>query len=256
MSNQTILVLDFGGQYKELIARRVRECNVLSLIKPGNLPIEEIKAMAPIGIILPAVPNSVYEEGAPRCNPELFTLGIPILGICYGLQLMCYTLQGEVRPAKLREYGTIEVTVDPASALFSGLDAAQTTLMSHTDQVVGLPEGFVSIAHSQNCPTPPLPTWRANSMGCSSIPKWSIPKNGTQILRNFVYNVCGATGDYTMDDFIETQVKAIREKVGNDRILLGLSGGVDSSVCAALLSKAVPGQRFLRIRRPWADAQK
>ena len=244
MSNQTILVLDFGGQYKELIARRVRECNVLSLIKPGNLPIEEIKAMAPIGIIFTGGPNSVYEEGAPRCNPELFTLGIPILGICYGLQLMCYTLQGEVRPAKLREYGTIEVTVDPASALFSGLDAAQTTLMSHTDQVVGLPEGFVSIAHSQNCPNAAIANVARKLYGVQFHPEVEHTKNGTQILRNFVYNVCGATGDYTMDDFIETQVKAIREKVGNDRILLGLSGGVDSSVCAALLSKAVPGQLF------------
>ena len=244
MSNQTILVLDFGGQYKELIARRVRECNVLSLIKPGNLPIEEIKAMAPIGIIFTGGPNSVYEEGAPRCNPELFTLGIPILGICYGLQLMCYTLQGEVRPAELREYGTIEVTVDPASALFSGLDAAQTTLMSHTDQVVGLPEGFVSIAHSQNCPNAAIANVARKLYGVQFHPEVEHTKNGTQILRNFVYNVCGATGDYTMDDFIETQVKAIREKVGNDRILLGLSGGVDSSVCAALLSKAVPGQLF------------
>ena len=244
MSNQTILVLDFGGQYKELIARRVRECNVLSLIKPGNLPIEEIKAMAPIGIIFTGGPNSVYEEGAPRCNPELFSLGIPILGICYGLQLMCYTLQGEVRPAELREYGTIEVTVDPASALFSGLDAAQTTLMSHTDQVVGLPEGFVSIAHSQNCPNAAIANVARKLYGVQFHPEVEHTKNGTQILRNFVYNVCGATGDYTMDDFIETQVKAIREKVGNDRILLGLSGGVDSSVCAALLSKAVPGQLF------------
>ena len=244
MSNQTILVLDFGGQYKELIARRVRECNVLSLIKPGNLPIEEIKAMAPIGIIFTGGPNSVYEEGAPRCNPELFSLGIPILGICYGLQLMCYTLQGEVRPAELREYGTIEVTVDPASALFSGLDAAQTALMSHTDQVVGLPEGFVSIAHSQNCPNAAIANVARKLYGVQFHPEVEHTKNGTQILRNFVYNVCGATGDYTMDDFIETQVKAIREKVGNDRILLGLSGGVDSSVCAALLSKAVPGQLF------------
>ena len=244
MSNQTILVLDFGGQYKELIARRVRECNVLSLIKPGNLPIEEIKAMAPIGIIFTGGPNSVYEEGAPRCNPELFSLGIPILGICYGLQLMCYTLQGEVRPAELREYGTIEVTVDPASALFSGLDAAQTTLMSHTDQVVGLPEGFVSIAHSQNCPNAAIANVARKLYGVQFHPEVEHTKNGTQILRNFVYNVCGATGDYTMDDFIETQVKAIREKVGNDRILLGLSGGVDSSVCAALLSKAVPRQLF------------
>ena len=152
MSNQTILVLDFGGQYKELIARRVRECNVLSLIKPGNLPIEEIRAINPIGIIFTGGPNSVYAEGAPRCNPELFSLGIPVLGICYGLQLMCYTLHGDVQPAALREYGTTEVTVDPASALFAGLDAHQATLMSHTDQVVGLPEGFVSIAHSDNCP--------------------------------------------------------------------------------------------------------
>lgn len=244
MSNQMILVLDFGGQYKELIARRVRECNVLSLIKPGDLPIEEIKALAPIGIIFTGGPGSVYEAGAPRCNPELFSLGIPILGICYGLQLMCYTLQGQVRPAKLREYGTMEVTVDPSAAIFSGLEAAQTTLMSHTDQVVALPEGFTSIAHSENCANAAIANVERRLYGVQFHPEVEHTKHGMQILRNFIYNVCGAVGDYTMDDFIETQVKAIREKVGSDRILLGLSGGVDSSVCAALLSKAVPGQLF------------
>ena len=244
MSNQTILVLDFGGQYKELIARRVRECNVLSLIKPGNLPIEEIRAMNPIGIIFTGGPNSVYEESAPRCNPELFSLGIPVLGICYGLQLMCYTLHGDVQPAALREYGTTEVTVDPASALFAGLDAHQTTLMSHTDQVVGLPEGFVSIAHSDNCPNAAIANPARKLYGVQFHPEVEHTAHGTEILHNFLYNVCGAAGDYTMDDFIETQVQAIRARVGEGRILLGLSGGVDSSVCAALLSKAVPGQLF------------
>ena len=244
MSNQTILVLDFGGQYKELIARRVRECNVLSLIKPGNLPIEEIRALNPIGIIFTGGPNSVYAEGAPRCNPELFSLGIPVLGICYGLQLMCYTLHGDVQPAALREYGTTEVTVDPASALFAGLDAHQATLMSHTDQVVGLPEGFVSIAHSDNCPNAAIANPARKLYGVQFHPEVEHTAHGTEILRNFLYNVCGAAGDYTMDDFIETQVQAIRAHVGEGRILLGLSGGVDSSVCAALLSKAVPGQLF------------
>ena len=244
MSNQTILVLDFGGQYKELIARRVRECNVLSLIKPGNLPIEEIRAINPIGIIFTGGPNSVYAEGAPRCNPELFSLGIPVLGICYGLQLMCYTLHGDVQPAALREYGTTEVTVDPASALFTGLDAHQATLMSHTDQVVGLPEGFVSIAHSVNCPNAAIANPARKLYGVQFHPEVEHTAHGTEILRNFLYNVCGAAGDYTMDDFIETQVQAIRARVGEGRILLGLSGGVDSSVCAALLSKAVPGQLF------------
>ena len=244
MSNQTILVLDFGGQYKELIARRVRECNVLSLIKPGNLPIEEIRAINPIGIIFTGGPNSVYAEGAPRCNPELFSLGIPVLGICYGLQLMCYTLHGDVQPAALREYGTTEVTVDPASALFAGLDAHQATLMSHTDQVVGLPEGFVSIAHSDNCPNAAIANPARKLYGVQFHPEVEHTAHGTEILRNFLYNVCGAAGDYTMDDFIETQVQAIRARVGEGRILLGLSGGVDSSVCAALLSKAVPGQLF------------
>ena len=244
MSNQTILVLDFGGQYKELIARRVRECNVLSLIKPGNLPIEEIRAINPIGIIFTGGPNSVYEEGAPRCNPELFSLGIPVLGICYGLQLMCYTLHGDVQPAALREYGTTEVTVDPASALFAGLDAHQATLMSHTDQVVGLPAGFVSIAHSDNCPNAAIANPARKLYGVQFHPEVEHTAHGTEILRNFLYNVCGAAGDYTMDDFIETQVQAIRARVGEGRILLGLSGGVDSSVCAALLSKAVPGQLF------------
>ncbi len=244
MNNQTILVLDFGGQYKELIARRIRECNVYSLIKPGNMPVEEIKAMAPIGIIFTGGPNSVYEKDSPRCNPELFSLGIPILGICYGLQLMCYTLKGEVKPAARREYGTIDVTVDTTSPLFQGLDSKQPTLMSHTDQVVSLPEGFISIAHSANCPNAAISDTKRKLYGVQFHPEVEHTKNGTQILRNFVYHVCGASGDYTMDDFIETQIKEIRQKVGNNRILLGLSGGVDSSVCAALLSKAVPGQLF------------
>ena len=151
MKNQTVLVLDFGGQYKELIARRVRECNVYSVIMPGNITVEKIKEIAPIGIILTGGPMSVYKDDSPKCDPRLFELGIPILGICYGVQLMCYTLGGSVEPADVSEYGLIDTEITVASKVFSGLDSRQITLMSHTDKITALPQGFVSTAHTAGC---------------------------------------------------------------------------------------------------------
>lgn len=151
MSNQLVLVLDFGGQYKELIARRVRECNVYSLIKPGNMPLDEIKAMNPIGIILTGGPDSVYRDGSPKCDPKLFDCGIPVLGICYGIQLMAYSTGGTISSCDVSEYGRTKVKVDTSCEIFNGLDADQIGLMSHTDKISGLPDGFVSAANTAHC---------------------------------------------------------------------------------------------------------
>ena len=151
MKNQLVLVLDFGGQYKELIARRIRECNVYSIIKPGNTSIDDIKKMNPIGIVLTGGPMSVYNNDSPKCDPELFNIGIPVLGICYGVQLMSFTLGGTVQPAGVSEYGKIKTEIDTNCDIFSGLDKQQITLMSHTDKITALPNGFVSVAHTNNC---------------------------------------------------------------------------------------------------------
>lgn len=240
--NQTILVLDFGGQYKELIARRVREMNVLSIIKPGDMPIEEIKQMNPIGIILTGGPNSVYAENAPTCRKELFEIGIPILGICYGMQLMAYKLGGEVIPCKVSEYGKIDVTVDTSEALFKGLNEKQIALMSHTDYVAELPSGFKCTAKTKDCPTASMANDDKKLYAVQFHPEVEHTPNGKTMLHNFVYDVCGATGDYTMEGYIEEQIAKVKAQVGNETVILGLSGGVDSSVVAALLSKAIGNQ--------------
>lgn len=242
MSNQTVIVLDFGGQYKELIARRVRECGVYSVIKPGTMNMSEIREMNPIGIILTGGPNSVYDEKSPKCSPELFTLGIPILGICYGHQLMTYTLGGTVSPCETSEYGKIEVTADTSSKLFLGLQSSQTALMSHTDQVTKIPNGFRTVAYTENCANAALECPERKLYSVQFHPEVENTRNGTKMIRNFLYEVCGALGDYTMYDYEARQIKEIRERVGKKRVLLALSGGVDSSVAAALLSKAIPGQ--------------
>ncbi len=242
MENQLVLVLDFGGQYKELIARRIRECRVLSQIRPGNMPIEEIRALAPIGIILTGGPDSVYRDGAPRCNPALFELGIPILGICYGIQLMAYSTGGTVSPCTVSEYGRTPVTVDTSAPLFEGLTPQQLGLMSHTDQISELPNGFESVAHTDNCPNAAI--WNAEKrlFGTQFHPEVETTPNGMRMIHNFLYLVCGARGDYDMRDVEQRLLSQIRAQVGREHVILGLSGGVDSSVCAALLAKAIPGQ--------------
>ena len=242
MNNQTILVLDFGGQYKELIARRVRECDVYSVIKPGNMSVEQIKQMNPIGIILTGGPMSVYKDDSPKCDPALFEIGIPILGICYGVQLMCFTLGGEVNPAPVSEYGLITTEIIGESKVFSGLENTQVTLMSHTDKIISLPDGFESIARTSDCEYAAIQNTERKLYGFQFHPEVENTKNGKQMLKNFIYNVCNAVGDFTMADYETEQIKLIREKVGNERVLLGLSGGVDSAVCAALISKAIPDQ--------------
>lgn len=242
MSNQLVLVLDFGGQYKELIARRVRECNVLSLIKPGNTSIQDIKAMNPIGIILTGGPDSVYKDGAPRCDKALFSLGIPVLGICYGLQLMAWSCGGTVSPCDTSEYGRTTMHVDTSCPLFNGLDTEQIGLMSHTDQISKLPEGFVSVAGTASCTNAAIADTNRSLYGMQFHPEVENTPNGTLMIRNFLYLICGARGDYNIGDQESLMIAQIREQVGNKQVVLGLSGGVDSSVCAALLAKAIPGQ--------------
>lgn len=242
MNNQTVLILDFGGQYKELIARRVRECGVYSLIKPCNTTAEEIRALSPIGIIFTGGPDSVYKPDAPACDPAILHMGIPVLGICYGMQLLCHLLSGEVGSCDKSEYGVMDATVDPSCPLFAGLEPSQPVLMSHTDRVIRLPEGFVTTASTALCPHTAVANADKGWFGVQFHPEVEISKNGTAMLRNFLYTVCGAAGDYSMEDYLKTQIAAVREQVGNKRVLLGLSGGVDSSVAAALLSEAIPGQ--------------
>ncbi len=242
MKNQLVLVLDFGGQYKELIARRVRECGVYSFIKPGDTPIEEIKSMNPIGIILTGGPSSVYDDASPKCSDELFRLGIPVLGICYGFQLMTYLCGGTVEGCTVSEYGTTDMEMTAKSPVFEGLEGTQPVLMSHTDYLSMLPEGFVNLGKTADCPNAAVENAERKLYGFQFHPEVVNTKNGTKMIRNFLYNVCGALGDYSMDDYIKTQIAAVREQVGDQKVVLGLSGGVDSSVCAALLSKAIPGQ--------------
>ena len=242
MAYQTVIVLDFGGQYKELIARRVRECGVYSVIIPGDAPLERIQAMEPIGIILTGGPDSVYRDGAPRCDPKLFDLGIPILGICYGLQLMVYSTGGTVSPCDVSEYGRTKVTVDPDCVLFRGLAPEQIGLMSHTDQVSALPEGFRCCAHTKTCPNAAIRNDARRLYGLQLHPEVENTPHGTEMIRNFLYGVCGAAGDYDMRDYETVMIEQIRRQVGDEHVILALSGGVDSSVCAALLAKAIPGQ--------------
>jgi GMP synthase (glutamine-hydrolysing) len=236
---ELILIIDFYGQYNQLIARRVRECNVYSEIVPFTIGIEKIKEKNPKGIIFTGGPASVYEENAPKCDPEIFNLGIPILGICYGMQLMTHILGGKVQRADKREYGTINVKIDNTSKLFSGFLDTNDCLMSHTDFVDVLPKGFENIAFTKNCPNAAMENVSKNFYGIQFHPEVNHTKNGTEIIRNFVYNVCGCKGIWKMSSFAENTIKSLREKIGDGKALCALSGGVDSSVAAKLLSKAI-----------------
>jgi len=237
-----VLVLDFGGQYKELIARSVRGLSVYSEIRPGNISVDEIKRLAPIGIILTGGPNSVYLPDSPTCDPAIFGLEIPVLGICYGMHLMCRALGGEVSSGGVGEYGRVEVTPkQPESALFRGMDKPFPALMSHRDVVSRLPEGFRLTASTACCAAACEDAQK--KLYCVQFhPETKHTEDGREIFRKFLYDVCGAAGDYKLDDYIDKQIYLIRKQVGTEKVLLALSGGVDSSVCASLLSKAVPGQ--------------
>lgn len=240
--NELVLVLDFGGQYKELIARTVRGLNVYSQIHPGSLTAGEIKELNPIGIILTGGPNSVYLDESPKCDPAIFQLGIPVLGICYGMQLMCHMLGGEVQSCKKGEYGRIKTAFQTSSDLFAGIDGESMVLMSHSDFVSRLPDGFTGTAQTQDCPYAACENSSDRLYGVQFHPEVEHTDFGREVIKNFLYSVCHASGDYHLDDYIDTQVRCIWEKVGSQKVLLALSGGVDSSVCASLLSKAIPGQ--------------
>lgn len=241
MKNQTILVLDFGGQYKELIARTVRRMHVFSVVEPANISEQRLKEINPIGIIFTGGPNSVYLDNSPKCADYVFDFGAPILGICYGMQYVAHKFGGIVKEGSVREYGQTLVHIDD-SVIFDGLDKEENMLMSHTDYVAQVPDGFKVIATTDNCPCAAFENADKTVFGVQFHPEVERSTHGEKVLENFVINVCGAKCDYSLDDYIETQIKAIREQVGDKRVLLGLSGGVDSSVVAALISKAIPDQ--------------
>ena len=245
MSHQTVIVLDFGGQYNQLIARRVRECGVYCEVKPYTTSLDAIRAMDPIGIIFTGGPNSVYDPTSPQADPGLFSLGVPILGICYGCQLIAHNLGGRVTAAtadSAREYGKTETYFDTACKLFKGLPAQGVTWMSHGDYMEKVPEGFTLVAHSDACPNVAICDEARGFYGVQYHPEVNHTEHGTDMIRNFLYEVCGAKGDWTMGDYKATAIQAVREKVGDGKVLLALSGGVDSSVAAALVAEAVGSQ--------------
>ncbi len=239
---EKVIVIDFGGQYNQLVARRVRECNVYCEIYSYKTDIEKIKAMNPKGIILTGGPASCYEEGAATCSPELFELGVPVLGLCYGAQLMNHVLGGKVERASAREYGKTEIVTDPSSPLFKGVPENTTCWMSHFDYISKMAPGFRSVAHSDNCPVAACENRERNLYGIQFHPEVLHTPEGSKMLYNFVRGICGCSGDWRMDTFVEDSIRDIREKVGNGKVLLALSGGVDSSVVAGLLSRAIGKQ--------------
>ena len=245
MSHQTVIVLDFGGQYNQLIARRVRECGVYCEVKPCTTPLAELQKMEPIGFIFTGGPNSVYLETSPQVDAAIFTLGVPVLGICYGCQLLAHHLGGRVTAAQddsAREYGKTETFYDTGCPLFKGLPESGISWMSHGDYMEKVPEGFALAARSLACPNVAIADERRGFYGVQFHPEVNHTEHGVEMIRNFLYEVCHASGDWTMGDYKRTAVTAIRQKVGSGRVLLALSGGVDSSVCAALLAEAVGEQ--------------
>ncbi len=242
MKQEMVVVLDFGGQYNQLIARRVRECNVYCEVHPYNISMDKIREMNPKGIIFTGGPSSVYGEEAPKCSKEIFELGIPVLGICYGAQLMMYTLGGEVSTAPVREYGKTEVNVDTSSKLFGNVSEKTICWMSHTDYISKPAPGFSVKAHTEVCPVAAAENVEKGLYCVQFHPEVVHTKEGTKMLSNFLFQVCQCKGDWKMDSFVETTIEAIREKVGNGKVLCALSGGVDSSVAAVLLAKAVGRQ--------------
>lgn len=243
MEKEMVIVLDYGGQYNQLIARRVRECNVYCEVQPYDMSIDKIKALNPKGIIITGGPNSVYGKDALLCDKELFELGVPVLGICYGSQLMAYMLGGKVETAPVSEYGHTEVEIDQKdSAIFEGVSSKTSCWMSHTDYIAAAPEGFTVTAHTPVCPVAAMENLSRKLYATQFHPEVVHTKEGQKMLSNFVYHVCGCKGDWKMDSFVETSIQQIREKVGNGKVLCALSGGVDSSVAAVILSKAVGKQ--------------
>lgn len=243
MDREMIIVLDFGGQYNQLIARRVRECHVYAEVFPYTTSLEKIKEINPRGIIFTGGPNSVYREDSPSCSDEIFKLGIPILGICYGAQLMAYKLGGEVKTAPVSEYGHTDVTIDdPQDVLFTDVEKNTVAWMSHTDYIARIPEGFRITAHTANCPVAAMSDPERRFYAVQFHPEVTHTREGQKILRHFVVDVCGCSGDWQMDSFVKTTVEELRARIGSGKVLCALSGGVDSSVAAVLLSRAVGKQ--------------
>ncbi|HMB52685.1 MAG TPA: glutamine-hydrolyzing GMP synthase [Thermoanaerobaculia bacterium] len=246
--HETVLILDYGSQYTQLIARRVRENRVYCEVHPYDLSLDEIRRRGPIGLILSGGPDSVYRDGAPSAEPDLFDLGLPVLGICYGMGLMAHLLGGEVEAAGEREYGRAEITLgEQPGTLFDGLEAKQTVWMSHGDRVRRLPDGFRVTASTANAPVVACEDAERRLWGIQFHPEVSHTVAGGDMLRNFLYEACGAGGDWRMASYLESAIARVREQVGDDeRVICGLSGGVDSSVVAALLSRAV-GDRMTAV---------
>ncbi len=241
MQHQRVLILDFGGQYNQLIARRVRELSVFCDLVPCDMSYEKIVEYNPIGIIFTGGPNSVYEEGSPRIDRRVFDLGIPVLGICYGCQLMAYTLGGTVEHAETSEYGKAEVDYS-GSPITVDMPSRAVCWMSHTDRITVLPEGFVGLAKSENCPYAAFGNKEKKLYGVQFHPEVNHTFMGTQILKNFLYEVCGAEGDWTMSNFVANKIDELRVKIGKKKVLCAMSGGVDSAVAATLLHRAVGDQ--------------
>lgn len=239
---ETILVIDFGGQYNQLIARRVRDCGVYCEICSFRKPLSEIKSMAPAGIIFTGGPNSAYLPDSASIDPKIYSWGIPILGICYGSQLMSYQLGGTVKKAPEREYGKTWVDLDTTSALFDGLPKRNLCWMSHNDTIFEPAKGFRITATTPNCPVAASEDASRGLYNVQFHPEVLHTENGTKILSNFIYKVCHCSGTWKMDSFVQTSIQALKEKIGSRKVLCALSGGVDSSVCAAMLAKAVGRQ--------------
>lgn len=242
MENEKILVLDFGGQYNQLIARRVRECNVYCEVHPYNMSIQKIKEFNPRGIIFTGGPNSVYSENSPICDPEIFELGYPILGICYGCQLMAHLLGGVVAHAPVSEYGKTIVDVKFCSILFQDINPKTTVWMSHTDYVQSVPNDFKITAHTSVCPVAAMENANKKLYAVQFHPEVMHSVEGMKMLQNFVYKICNCVGDWKMADFVKNSIWELREKIKDGKVLCALSGGVDSSVAAVLLSKAIGQQ--------------
>ncbi len=238
MQHQKVLVLDFGGQYNQLIARRVREQGVFCDLMPSEMSIEKIKEYDPIGIIFTGGPSSVYEKDSPQIDKAVFGLGIPVLGICYGCHLTSHLLGGKVESAVASEYGKTEVKYT-RSPLTKGMPEKAVCWMSHTDKITKLPDGFSVIAESDNCPFAAFGDDKRKIYGVQFHPEVNHTQYGTQLLRNFLYEVCGAVGDWTMSNFVHNQIETLKEKLGNKKVLCAMSGGVDSAVAATLIHKAV-----------------
>ena len=241
MANETIIVLDFGGQYNQLIARRVRECNVYCEVMPYSKGVDAVKAKNPVGIIFTGGPNSVYEENSPTIDSAIFELGVPVLGICYGSQLMAHLLGGKVENAPKREYGKTDVKLRD-SLLFENIGGSTVCWMSHTDYISKVPEGFEITAYSESCPCAAYENKERKLYAVQFHPEVNHTQNGQKMLRNFLYNVCGCKGDWRMSDFAERSIEALKKKIGDKKVLCALSGGVDSSVAAVMLHKAVGKQ--------------